>query len=68
MWNKSERKGNVDQAKGKIKQAVGTLTSNDRLKAEGLVDETVGKVEVAVGRTRRKAGDTMTRVGKAVKR
>ena len=68
MWNKNERKGNVDQAKGKIKQAVGTLTSNDELKAEGLVDETVGKVEVAVGRARRKAGDTMTRLGKAVKR
>jgi uncharacterized protein YjbJ (UPF0337 family) len=68
MWNKNERKGAVDQAKGKAKQAVGTLTRNDDLKAKGRVDETVGKVEAAVGRTARKAGDAITRVGKAVKR
>jgi uncharacterized protein YjbJ (UPF0337 family) len=68
MWNKSERKGAVDQAKGKVKQAVGKLTGNDDLKAKGQVDETVGKVETAVGRTGRKAGDAITRVGKAVKR
>jgi len=58
----------VDQAKGKVKQAVGTLTRNDDLKAEGQVDETVGKVETAVGRTSRKAGDAITRLGKAMKR
>lgn len=68
MWNRNERKGNVDQAKGKAKQVVGTLTGNDDLKAEGQVDETVGKVEVAVGRTSRKIGDAITHVGNAVKR
>jgi uncharacterized protein YjbJ (UPF0337 family) len=68
MWIKIERNGNVDQAEGKIKQAVGTLTGNDKLKAEGQVDETVGKVEAAVGRTRRKTAESVTRVGKAVKR
>jgi uncharacterized protein YjbJ (UPF0337 family) len=67
MWNKNERDGKVDQAKGKVKQAVGTLTRNDNLKAEGHVDETVGKVEAAVGRTSRKTGDAITRLGKAVK-
>jgi uncharacterized protein YjbJ (UPF0337 family) len=66
MWNKTERHQKVDQAKGKVKQAVGTLTRNDQLKAEG--HETVGKVEAAVGRTSRKTGDAITRVGKAVKR
>jgi uncharacterized protein YjbJ (UPF0337 family) len=68
MWTKTERNGKIDQAKGKVKQAVGTLTRKDDLKAEGQVDETVGKVEAAVGRTSRKAGDAITRVGKAVKR
>jgi uncharacterized protein YjbJ (UPF0337 family) len=68
MWTKNERKGKVDQAQGKVKQAVGTLTGNDDLKAEGQVDETVGKVEAAVGRTSRKTGDAITRVGKAMKR
>jgi uncharacterized protein YjbJ (UPF0337 family) len=68
MWNKNERKGEIDQAKGKVKQAVGTVTGDDDLKAEGHVDETVGKVEAAIGRTSRKAGDAITRVGNAVKR
>ena len=68
MWNKNEREGRVDQAKGKVKQAVGTLTRDENLKAEGQVDETVGKVEAAVGRIGRKTGDAITRVGKAVKR
>jgi uncharacterized protein YjbJ (UPF0337 family) len=63
-----ERAQRVDQAKGKAKQAVGTLTGNDNLKAEGQVDETVGKIEIAVGRTNRNAGDAITRVGNAVKR
>jgi uncharacterized protein YjbJ (UPF0337 family) len=68
MWNKNERNGKVDQAKGKVKQAVGTLTRNDDLKAEGQVDETVGKLEAAVGRTTRKAGNAIKGVGKSVKR
>ena len=67
MWNENERKGTVDQTKGKVKQAIGTLTGNDDLKAEGQLDETVGKVEVAVGRTSRKTGDAIKRVGNAVK-
>ena len=68
MWNKNERRGKVDQAKGRVKQAVGTLTGNDDLKAEGQADETVGKVEAAVGWASRKTGDAITSVGKAVKR
>lgn len=68
MLNKNERSGKLDQVKGKAKQVVGTLTGNDRLKAEGQADETVGKIEVAVGRASRKAGDAIKRVGNAVKR
>lgn len=68
MWNKNERQGQIDQAKGKVKQAIGSLTRNDTLKAQGQADEAVGKVETAVGKTRRKAGDALARIGKAVKR
>ena len=67
MWNKNERNGHVDQAKGKVKQAVGTLTGDDDLKAEGQVDETVGKVETAVGQTSRNIGDAIKAIGDAVK-
>ena len=68
MLNKNEIKGTVDQAKGKVKQAVGTLTGNDRLKAEGQADEVVGKVESVVGGAIRKVEDETTRVRKAVRR
>jgi uncharacterized protein YjbJ (UPF0337 family) len=67
MLNKNEINGTVDQAKGKVKQAVGTLTGNDRLKAEGQADEVVGKVESVVGGAIRKVEDETTRVRKAVK-
>jgi uncharacterized protein YjbJ (UPF0337 family) len=68
MWNKNERDGQIDQAKGKVKQAVGDLTHDDDLKAEGQVDEAVGKVEAAVGQTRRKAGEAIESLGKTMKR
>ena len=29
MWNKNERDGKIDQAKGRVKQAVGDLTANE---------------------------------------
>jgi uncharacterized protein YjbJ (UPF0337 family) len=38
----------IDKAKGKVKQAIGDLTGNKKLKREGERDETKGKVEGAV--------------------
>lgn len=35
----------LDQAKGKIKQAAGDLTGNERLKHDGKADETAGKAK-----------------------
>ena len=57
MWNKDERDGKVDQAKGRVKQAVGDLTGNKDLKAEGQMDEASGKVQEAVGSRSAKVGD-----------
>jgi uncharacterized protein YjbJ (UPF0337 family) len=68
MWNKNEREGNLDQAKGRVKQAVGDLTGNDKLKAEGKIDETMGKVKTAVGEAQKKVGAAIDSLGKAVKR
>jgi uncharacterized protein YjbJ (UPF0337 family) len=68
MWNKTERDGKVDEAKGRVKQAVGALTGDDKLKSEGQVDETVGKIEGAAGRAGKMAGDAVANVAKAVKR
>jgi uncharacterized protein YjbJ (UPF0337 family) len=68
MWNQNERDGKVDQAKGRVKQAVGDVTGNDKLKAEGEVDETVGKAKAAVGGAQKKLGAAIVNAGKAVKR
>ena len=53
---------NMDQAKGRIKQAAGDLTDNDDLKREGKVDEATGKVKGAVDDVADKAGDAADKV------
>jgi len=39
--------GKTDQIKGRIKEAAGALTDDERLKREGKLDQAVGKVKVA---------------------
>ena len=39
--------GKTDQIKGRVKEAAGALTDNERLKREGKVDQAVGKVKDA---------------------
>ncbi len=45
---------NKDQAKGKIKQAVGDLTGDKHLKREGKADEKTGDVKKALDDTKDK--------------
>jgi uncharacterized protein YjbJ (UPF0337 family) len=68
MWNKNERSGAVDQAKGRVKQAVGAMTGNKKLKAEGTVDETVGKAKTAVGGAQTKVAAAIKSVRGSTKR
>ena len=37
--------GKTDVVKGRIKEAAGVLTGNDKLRAEGKADQAVGKVK-----------------------
>jgi uncharacterized protein YjbJ (UPF0337 family) len=43
--------GKTDVVKGRIKEAAGALTGNDRLRAEGKTDQAVGKTKQAVQTT-----------------
>ena len=43
--------GKTDVAKGRIKEAAGVLTGNDKLRAEGRTDQAVGKAEQTVQKT-----------------
>jgi uncharacterized protein YjbJ (UPF0337 family) len=42
--------GKTDVVKGRIKEAAGALTGNDRLRADGKSDQVVGKVKQAVAK------------------
>ena len=51
--------GAKDDAKGRIKEAGGSLTGDDSLKREGKVDKASGKVKDAVGGVSDKAKDAV---------
>ncbi len=42
--------GTTDKIKGRVKEAIGVLTNDDGLKAEGRLDQKTGKVKDAVAR------------------
>jgi uncharacterized protein YjbJ (UPF0337 family) len=37
--------GTTDKAKGRVKEAVGALTDDDRLRRKGKADQAIGKVK-----------------------
>ena len=43
--------GKTDEVKGKIKEAAGALTVDDKLREEGKTDQVVGKTKQAVKKT-----------------
>jgi uncharacterized protein YjbJ (UPF0337 family) len=53
--------GNADQAKGRVKQAVGDLTGNDEQRREGKADETAGHAKEKVRDLKDKAEDVIDR-------
>lgn len=66
--NQDELKGRKDQVKGKIKQAAGDLTDDERLHDEGVADEASGDVQEGFGRARRKVGEAIEDIGDDLKR
>jgi uncharacterized protein YjbJ (UPF0337 family) len=68
MMNKDELRGKADQIKGRVKQGVGDVTDNDRLRDEGVADEAGGEVQEGLGKARRKVGDAIEDLGEKLKR
>ena len=54
--------GKTDVVKGRVKEAAGALTGNDKLRAEGKTDQVVGKAKQAVQKT----ADTVKKTVKKV--
>ena len=66
--NRDELDGKAKALRGKIKQATGDLTDNDRLHDEGVADEAVGNAQDDLGRARRKVGEAIEDIGEDIKR
>ena len=47
--DKDRIEGAANQAKGAVKEAVGKVTGDAKLKAEGQADKAAGKVQNAIG-------------------
>ena len=54
--------GKTDVVKGRIKEAAGALTGNDKLREEGKTDQAIGKTKQAA----QKAVDTVSKTVKKV--
>ena len=46
--------GKTDKIKGKLKQAAGDLTDNDKLRREGKIDELAGKAKEVIDKVKEK--------------
>lgn len=57
---------NSDQAKGKLKEAVGALTDDEKLKNEGKADQLVGDAKEVVQDVADKAGEVIDDIKRAV--
>jgi uncharacterized protein YjbJ (UPF0337 family) len=53
---------NLDQAKGRVKQAAGDLTGDERLRREGKADETAGKAKEGLDKGADKLRDAVDKV------
>ena len=68
MKNRDELDGKSEQIKGKVKQAVGDLTDDERFRDEGVADEAAGSVQEGFGRARRKVGEAIEDIGENLKK
>ena len=59
--------GKVDEGKGRVKEAAGSLTGDDDLKNKGKVDRTAGETKQKVGDAADKVGDAVTKVADKAK-
>ena len=64
--NRDEVKGKFDQVKGDVKQKAGHAFNDPALEDEGNADRAGGEVREGFGKARRKVGETLEDIGKAV--
>jgi uncharacterized protein YjbJ (UPF0337 family) len=68
QMNRDELEGKAESLKGRVKQAAGDLTDNERLHDEGVADEVSGDTKDNLGRARRKVGEAIEDIGENIRR
>jgi uncharacterized protein YjbJ (UPF0337 family) len=56
----------TDQAKGRVKEAVGSLTDDDNLKREGKTDRLAGEAKEKVGEAKDKVEEGIDKIKDAI--
>ncbi len=64
--NKDEVKGKWNQVKGTVKDKVGEVTGNERLEAEGEVENAKGETQETWGKFKRGVSNTIDSVGETI--
>ncbi|HXM35801.1 MAG TPA: CsbD family protein [Pyrinomonadaceae bacterium] len=64
--NKDEIKGKFDQVKGDVKEGAGRALDDRDLQDEGNADRAGGEIREGYGKARRKVGEAIEDIGKAV--
>jgi uncharacterized protein YjbJ (UPF0337 family) len=59
---RTARGSTTDKITGRIKEAVGVITDNDRLKSEGQMDQVVGEVKEAAEKVKDKVKRVVEKV------
>jgi len=62
MVDESRIEGAWDKVKGALKEGIGNLTGNEKLKAEGVADKAKGSAESAVGGAKDTVRDVASKV------
>lgn len=65
--NNDELNGKGDKVKGRVKQAWGDLTDDQKLHDEGVADEAAGEVQEGFGKARRKVGEALDDIADKIK-
>jgi uncharacterized protein YjbJ (UPF0337 family) len=64
--NQDEVKGKFDQVKGQIKEKAGQALNDHELEDEGTADRAGGELREGYGTAKRKVGEAIEDVGKAI--
>lgn len=65
--NKQEIRGKTKNRRGRQNEARGVLTQNPRLERHGMQQRAEGTLEAFTGEIRRRIGETIERLGAAIK-